>query len=259
MTNAEQPSETTGRSNPAKALLTAIATRKAVFIPILALIAVVPWLIPWHQSVDASPTADPSAVIKQARDLQPSASPGSVVPTGPDDKSVADVTKELAKSAQSGYDLPVSKSEVASVSTKPGPYQKLGRLQIPKIGLDVSYGEGVFDETLLKGPGHWPGTPMPGRAGNSVLSGHRNTHTQPFKYLNVLKPGDEITATYGKEKSVTYKVTGTKIVPQAQYKDYVLRQPDKSGVRQITLFACHPEGNPIYRIVVQATASPTTS
>ena len=259
MTSPEQPDEATTRSNPVKALLTAIATRRVVFIPILALIAVVPWLIPWHHSVDAGPSADPSAVIKQARDLQPSASPGSVAPTGPDDQSVKDVTKELARSAQSGYDLPVSKSEVASVSTKPGPYQKLGRLQIPRVGLDVTYGEGVFDETLLKGPGHWPGTPMPGRPGNSVLSGHRNTHTQPFKYLNLLKPGDEIITTFGKEKPVTYKVTGTKIVPQAKYKDYVLRQPDKDGARQITLFACHPEGNPIYRIVVQATASSTTS
>lgn len=158
-----------------------------------------------------------------------------------------------------GNDLPVSPEEVSAVSTVPGPYEKLGRLQIPKIGLDVSYGEGVFEKTLLKGPGHWPGTPMPGREGNSVISGHRNTHTQPFKELDELNPGDEIIATQGDAKPVTYTVQGTKIIPEAEYKDYVLRQPDESGDREITLFACHPEGNPIFRIVVQATASSVRS
>lgn len=225
--------------------------RMLVVVPALAVVAVAPWFVPWGGTDSAAPTSDPSSVISQALEQQPSTSAST--PSGPTDESIKELNREVASAT--GNDLPVSPEEVSAVSTVPGPYEKLGRLQIPKIGLDVTYGEGVFEKTLLKGPGHWPGTPMPGREGNSVLSGHRNTHTQPFKQLDELNPGDEIIATQGDAKPVTYVVQDTKIIPEAEYKDFVLQQPDKSGVRQITLFACHPEGNPIFRIVVQATAS----
>ena len=93
---------------------------------------------------------------------------------------------------------------------------------------------------------------MPGRSGNSVLSGHRNTHTQPFKRLDELRPGDTVILTLVGGKPVTFTVTGSEVVPEDRYEEYVLRQPDSDATRQITLFACHPEGNPIYRIVVRA-------
>ncbi len=232
--------------------------RMLVMVPALAGVAVAPWFIPWGGTDTAAPSADPSSMISRALEEQPSPDPSApATPAGPTDDSVKQLAREV--SAASGYDLPVSPSEVSAVSTVPGPYQKLGRIQIPRIGLDVAYGEGVFEKTLVKGPGHWPGTPMPGREGNSVISGHRNTHTQPFKELDELKPGDDIFMTQGDAKTITYAVNDTKIIPEAEYKDFVLRQPDKNGVRQITLFACHPEGNPIFRIVVQATASPVRS
>ncbi len=225
--------------------------RRVGMVTVLALVAIAPWLIPWERAFDAAPGPATSSTIEPAKDQQPPAA--SAEPEGPDAESVKELAREV--SGASGYDLPVSPEEVAAVSTVPGPYQKLGTIQIPKVGLDVSYGEGVFDKTLEKGPGHWPGTPMPGRDGNAVISGHRNTHTQPFKELDQLEPGDSIIVGVGKAKPVTFKVTGTEIIPEAKYKDYVLRQPDKAGTRQITLFACHPEGNPIFRIVVRATAS----
>lgn len=230
--------------------------RGALLICALAVVAIGPWLFPW-QSVfgSAAPADDPSSMIKQATGQasgkQPSAT-ASATRQGPTDETVRKLAKQVASIP--GFDVPVSAKEVAGVSTTPGPYQKLGRLRIPSVGLDTQYGEGVFDKTLAKGPGHWPGTAMPGHEGNSVISGHRNTNTQPFKELDRLPPGTAIIVSYGNESPVTFKVTGTKIIPQAEYKDYVLRQP-KAGVREITLFACHPEGNPIYRIVVQGVAS----
>jgi sortase A len=136
----------------------------------------------------------------------------------------------------------------------PGPYRALGRIAIPAIGLDVAYGEGVFEKTLVRGPGHWPGTPMPGRLGNAVISGHRNTHTQPFKELDRLRPGDSIIVEDEQGRATTFAVTGTTIVPEADYKDFVLGQPEDADGRELTLFACHPEGNPIFRIVIKATA-----
>ena len=138
--------------------------------------------------------------------------------------------------------------------TTPGPYRRLGRIEIPSIGLKVSYGAGVFAKTLNRGPGQWPGTPDPGSPGNAVLSGHRNTYTHPFKELDELEPGDRIITTVGKRKPTTFTVVKTTIVPEKKYKDFVLRQPADPQVRELTLFACHPEGNPVFRIVVQARA-----
>lgn len=225
--------------------------------PVLLLCAVGPWLIPWPQEAGTSSAEAPaSPAMSAAASSDPSreSGPGSPgPPSAPTDEDVSDLTKEVQDKARGGYDLPVDPREVSSVSTVPGPYRELGRIKIPAIGLDVTYGEGVFAKTLEKGPGHWPGTPMPGRRGNAVISGHRNTHTQPFKELDVLRPGDKIIVEQGKADS-TFKVTKTKIVPEEEYKDYVLRQPKDAESREITLFACHPEGNPIYRIVVHATA-----
>jgi LPXTG-site transpeptidase (sortase) family protein len=218
---------------------------------VIGLCAIAPWLVPWPwQSTDASSNT-PSSVVEQ-----PSPA-GSADPVrqGPTDQTVKDLVREVSETASGGYDLPVKASEVSGVRTTPGAYQQLGRLQIPRVGLDVSFGEGVFAKTLDKGPGHWPGTPMPGQPGNAVVSGHRNTHTQPFKQLDVLRPGDQIIASVGDRKSVTYRVVDTTIVPEAKYRDFVLRQPKDPKDRSITLFACHPEGNPIFRIVVRATAN----
>ena len=36
------------------------------------------------------------------------------------------------------------------------------------------------------GPGHLSGTPLPGEAGNAVVSGHRDTH---FAFLRGLREG----------------------------------------------------------------------
>ena len=160
----------------------------------LLLCAVVPWLVPWPwQGLPESSTAAPVAsTVARPVAPGPDAAPNTTAPSGPTDETVERLGKKVA-GQEEAYDLPVDRAEVEGVSTEPGPYEKLGRIAIPRIGLDVAFGEGVFAETLERGPGHWPGTPMPGRAGNSVVSGHRNTNTQPFLRIDELQPGDKIT------------------------------------------------------------------
>ncbi len=162
---------------------------------------------------------------------------------------------ELAKGGVKGYDQPVSAKAAAGVRTTPGKYQKVGRIQIPRIGLDVDYGEGLYAAALDRGPGHWPGTPVPGGAGTAVLSGHRNTHTAPFKYLNELERGDKIVVTAGEGDPVTFRVDDTTIVPEAKYPAFVLKPAKDPDVAHLTLFACHPAGNPVFRIVVRASVA----
>lgn len=136
---------------------------------------------------------------------------------------------------------------------------RAGRIIIPAIGLDTTFANGVYDEVLQSGPGLWPGTPLPGSAGNSVLSGHRTTWTKPFGDLDRLVAGDVITAAVGPQPGTDYRVVATRIVPEAEYVDVVLAQPPDPAARTITLFACHPKGSRTHRIVVTAAADPLPS
>jgi hypothetical protein len=49
----------------------------------------------------------------------------------------------------------------------------LGTIEIPAIGVTKSMFEGVTLRVLDNGPGHWPGSAMPGQTGNVVVAGHR--------------------------------------------------------------------------------------
>ncbi|MDQ3784742.1 MAG: class E sortase [Actinomycetota bacterium] len=133
-------------------------------------------------------------------------------------------------------------------------YLPIGRLRIPDMNLDVAFRDGVHDDILTEGPGHWPGTPLPGEAGNAVLSGHRTTYTHPFGGLDLLEPGDTVKTKLKGERMVRFEVTRNTVVPEAGYADFVLKQPKKPKVRSITMFACHPKGYRTHRIVVQAKA-----
>lgn len=216
---------------------------------VLVVCLVVPWLVPWPGPSSDSVAADPLGVPPLA-DTRPDADNSTALP----DVNAVRRLREATLTQAAGYDTPVSPRALAAVSTTPGPYRELGRLEIPSLSLSVSYGEGVFAETLDKGPGHWPGTPAPGSVGNAVLSGHRNTHTRPFKELDELDPGDTIITSHEDRSPVTFEVVKTTIVPEAEYREFVLRQPTDAQARELTLFACHPEGNPVFRIVVEARA-----
>lgn len=169
---------------------------------------------------------------------------------------VLQIRDEL-RAAAAAPDYPVDEASLAAVATAPGPYVALGRIAFPTTGLDVEFGAGVHPLVLERGPGHWPGTALPGQPGNGVISGHRTTFTHPFGDLDLLEPGDPILLTpVGATSPVQYRVTETTIVPEAQYAPFVLRQPADPSVRELTLFACHPEGQRTHRIVVRASAPP---
>lgn len=124
------------------------------------------------------------------------------------------------------------------------PYVELGTIEIPKIGVSKTLLEGISLNTLDLGPGHWPGTAMPGHAGNAVIAGHRTSHDKPFRHVDQLVPGDEVIFTTSEGRFV-YQVTGTTIVyPDAMY--IIDQTPDATA----TLFACHPVGSTKQRIVV---------
>ena len=122
----------------------------------------------------------------------------------------------------------------------------LGRIQIPKTGVDQTVREGVEQVVIDNGPAHWPGTAEFGAWGNVVLAGHRSTHTEPFLRNQELAAGDEIllsdmTGTYH------YSVTGVEVLPAT-----AMWIVDQHPGRTLTIFTCHPIGSSAERLVVHA-------
>lgn len=125
----------------------------------------------------------------------------------------------------------------------------IGRIEIPKIGLDKELEEGIRLTTLNRGPGHWPGSAMPGEIGNVVVAGHRTSHNGDFRHIDELEPGDQVVFTTD-TGTYTYLVSGTQIVtPDALWITY------PSNTQTATLFACHPLGSTAERIVVNLVLS----
>lgn len=138
------------------------------------------------------------------------------------------------------------------------PKIELGRamamLRIPRLGRDYHYAvvEGVDTEHLKKGPGHYPGTALPGQIGNFVVSGHRTTYLAPFNRIDQLKRDDEIIIDTA-EARYTYRVTSQHIVEPDEV-DVLSPVPGKPDARPtrafITLSTCHPEYSAAQRLIV---------
>ncbi|MGB7860175.1 MAG: class E sortase [Acidimicrobiia bacterium] len=130
--------------------------------------------------------------------------------------------------------------------SSPGTGEAFAFIRIPKIDVDEVVFEGVDRQTLKSGPGHMEGTPLPGQAGNSVLSGHRTTHGRPFFDFDQLVVGDEIEV----ESSIgthVYEVAEVRIVKPT---DVWVTDVRPGG--WLTLTTCHPKFSARERLVVWA-------
>jgi sortase A len=130
----------------------------------------------------------------------------------------------------------------------------LALIRIPRLGKGFHYViiEGVSVADLRKGPGHYPGTAMPGEIGNFVVSGHRTTYLAPFNRIDALRPGDTILIDT-RTRQYTYKVTGKKVVSPSDVSVVapVPEHPDKDPTdRLITLTTCHPKYSAAQRLIV---------
>lgn len=67
-------------------------------------------------------------------------------------------------------------------------------VRVPAFGEDfaVPLVEGIEDDALASGLGHFPESVEPGEPGNFALAGHRITHGEPLRDLPDLVAGDEI-------------------------------------------------------------------
>ena len=141
----------------------------------------------------------------------------------------------------------------------------LGKIEIERIGLSAFVIEGVKDADLHDGPGHYPGTPLPGQVGNSAIAGHRTTYGAPFANIDDLEPQTEIKITT-LQGTFTYKVIGCDALPLGEgvscddpASGHVIVSPGAvhvldqvPGRNLLTLTACHPKYSASQRIIVFA-------
>jgi sortase A len=129
---------------------------------------------------------------------------------------------------------------------RPIPGHAVGIIRIPEIGLDMAVVEGITPEDLKKGPGHYPGTPLPGARGNVGIAGHRTTYARPFWALDRLDVGDRILVDTRRGRFI-YRVAWARVV--APYQVEVL---DPTPQPSLTLTTCNPKFSAAQRLVVRA-------
>lgn len=153
--------------------------------------------------------------------------------------------------------------EWAKGAGKPGvfaPGQGFAIMHIPKLDVVVPIAEGINKEKVLdRGMlGHYGEgklkTAMPeDKQGNFAVAGHRNTHGEPFRYVNTLTPGDPIVV---ETRDAYYTYEMTSVLPQTSPSNISVIEPvpvgsgfDKPG-RYLTLTTCTPEFTSTYRLIV---------
>ncbi|MFJ2646091.1 class E sortase [Streptomyces sp. NPDC087420] len=146
---------------------------------------------------------------------------------------------------------------------KPGvfaPGQGFAIMHIPKLDVVVPIAEGISKSKVLDHGmvGHYAEgklkTAMPeDRQGNFAVAGHRNTHGEPFRYINRLQPGDKIIV---ETQDAYYTYAMAKVLPQTSPSNVSVIDPvpPQSGFaapgRYITLTTCTPEFTSTYRLIV---------
>lgn len=122
----------------------------------------------------------------------------------------------------------------------------IGRISIPRLGLDMVVVNGTDAASLKKGPGRDPRTFMPGQGELVYVAGHRTTYSAPFSDIDDLRRGDRVSMRVP-YATVVYSVTGHVIVPADD-----LDRLRSRGREVLALQACHPRFFASHRYIVYA-------
>ena len=85
--------------------------------------------------------------------------------------------------------------------------EAFAQLYIPTFGSDYHFAiiEGTDEDDLLRGPGRYVDSQMPGEMGNFAVAGHRVGKGAPFNDLGKLKTCDDLVVETQTER-ITYRV-----------------------------------------------------
>src|SRR5690348_15179029 len=144
----------------------------------------------------------------------------------------ADAVRRQWEELQARATVARARSNVATMASV-GPVAlgaPVARLRIPRIRLDEIVIEGVGDDELNAGPGHLPGSALPGARGNAVISAHRDRH---FSRLDDLQLGDTI-RTETEQSSNAWVIVGRRVVGRNAPALFAAKEP------LLTLTTCWP-------------------
>ena len=112
--------------------------------------------------------------------------------------------------------------------------QAIGRIRVPRLGLNMILVNGTDHDSLTKGPGRDRRTYMPGEGQLVYIAGHRTTYLAPFAHIERLRRGDGVTLEVP-YATFRYRVFKHRIVGANEMS--VLRS---HGREVVELQACHP-------------------
>src|SRR3954452_2271088 len=125
--------------------------------------------------------------------------------------------------------------------------EAIGRIIAPDMDdLSTVVVQGTNTGSLQKGPGHYPQTPFPGEPGTVGIAGHRTTYLAPFRHIDSMQRGDEVTLEMP-YATLVYRVQKTEIVDP---EDIEVVRP--VGYQRLVLSACHPLYSAAHRYIVFA-------
>lgn len=124
--------------------------------------------------------------------------------------------------------------------------QAIGRIIVPRLGLNMVLVNGTDEGSLERGPGRDLRTFMPGQSRLVYIAGHRTTFLAPFAQIDAIRPGDPIRLEmpYG---TFVYHAVRHVIVPADDLA--VLKSPRHE---LLALQACHPRFFATQRYIVYA-------
>ena len=111
----------------------------------------------------------------------------------------------------------------------------VARIRIPSAKIDYVVFEGTDNATLEKGPGHVPGTQLPGAPEgpkNCVITGHRDSH---FRRLGWVQKGHTIELDEPGGKKEEFRVVSRRVVEPTAIE---VLAPTRDS--RLTLITCYP-------------------
>lgn len=168
--------------------------------------------------------------------------PGTRFEEGAISKKTADMGDRLDKRVSNLIvNIPAKKYQ-ATLQVK----QRIGSIEIPRVGIREWVIQGTSTEELKLGAGHIEGTSIPGLGGNFAIAGDRVLYSAPFLRMEQLEPGDELLVhmPYG---DFTYQV---EIKTNVDPTEVSVLKP--RGYDSVTLSTCDPPWGLSTRIIIFA-------
>jgi len=122
--------------------------------------------------------------------------------------------------------------------------QAIGRIRVPRLGLNMILVNGTDDATLHKGPGRDLRTYMPGEGQLIYIAGHRTTYLAPFAHIEKLRMGDYVVL------EVPYAVLRYRVFRHVIVGSNDLAVLHSHGREVVALQACHPRFFATHRYIV---------